>query len=116
MNLRILQLICLLSAGSLFALTGLRQFFSEPLAHPLPNALWFLIQVLPILLVVPGIVRLKPRSFLLAALAAMLYFGHGVLVSVTPDQRASGLWEVGFALILILSAAFSVRHLREAGA
>jgi len=116
MNLRGLQFLCLLSAGSLFALTGLRQFFLQPLANPLPNALWFLIQVLPVLLVLPGVLSLKPRSFLLAALAAMLYFSHGVLISVAPDQRSLGLWEVGFALALILSASFAVRHLRQADA
>ena len=37
MNLQGLQFLTLLAAGSLFALTGLRQFFVEPLASPVPN-------------------------------------------------------------------------------
>ena len=114
MNLRALQFLCLLCLGSLFALTGLRQFFMEPLAGTGTNLLWFLIQVLPLLAVTPGVLRLQARSFLLAALAAMLYFSHGVLVAVAPDMRTFGLWEVGFAMGLVLTASFSVRHLRMA--
>lgn len=116
MNLRSLQFLCLFCLGSLFALTGLKQFFIEPLASPGPNLLWFLVQVLPLLGVTPGILRLKARSYLLAALAAMLYFSHGVMVAIAPDMRTYGLWEVGFALGLVLTASFTVRHLRLAGA
>lgn len=114
MNLRGLQFLCLLCLGSLFALTGLKQFFIEPLASTLPNLLWFLVQVFPLLAVIPGVLRLKPRSYLLAALAAMLYFSHGVMVAITPDMRAYGLWEVGFSMGLVLCASFALRHLRAA--
>jgi uncharacterized membrane protein len=110
-DVRGLQLLSLLSAGSIFALTGLRQFFIEPLANPFPNFIWFVIQVLPILLVIPGMLRQKARSFLLAALAAMLYFSHGVLLAVSAELRSLGLWEVGFAVALVATATFAVRLL-----
>ena len=116
MNLRGLQFLCLLWIGSLFALTGLRQFFVEPLASSSSNLIWFAIQVLPLLLILPGVLRLIPRSFLLASLAAMLYFCHGVLQAVAPEDRVLGLWEVGFSLALVLTASFTVRHLRMAEA
>ena len=93
MNLRGLQFLCLLCLGSLFALTGLKQFFIEPLASTGTNLVWFLIQVLPLLAVTPGVLRLKARSYLLAVLAAMLYFSHGVLEATSTDMRAYGLWE-----------------------
>ena len=116
MNLRGLQFLTLLSIGSLFALTGLRQFFVEPLASEVPNLIWFAIQVLPLLLVLPGVLRLNPRSYLFAILAAMLYFCHGVLQAVSVEDRAIGLWEVGFSLALVLTASFALRHLRMAEA
>lgn len=116
MNLRALQFASLLWIGSLFALTGLRQIFVEPLETSTSNLIWFGIQVLPLLLVVPGILRLKARSFLLATLAAMLYFCHGVLQAVSVEDRLLGLWEVGFALALVLTSSFAVRHLRMAAA
>ncbi len=116
MNLRGLQFLCLLWIGSLFALTGLRQFFVEPLANPVPNLIWFLIQVLPLLAVLPGVLRLKIRSYLLATLAAMLYFFHGVLQAADPNDQVLGFWEVGFSLALVLTASFALRHLRMAAA
>jgi len=114
MNLRGLQFLCLFCLGSLFALTGLKQFFIEPLASAPSNLLWFLVQVLPLLAVTPGVLRLKARSFLLAVLAAMLYFSHGVMEATTADMRLYGLWEVGFAMGLVLTASFALRHLRLA--
>ncbi len=114
MNLRGLQFLTLLSIGSLFALTGLRQFFVEPLATPTSNLIWFGIQVLPLLLVLPGVLSLSPRSYLFAILAAMLYFLHGVLQAVSVEDRVIGLWEVGFAMALVLTASFALRHLRMA--
>ena len=116
MNLRGLQFLCLLWIGSLFALTGLRQFFVEPLANPIPNLIWFVIQVLPLLAVLPGVLSLRIRSYLFATLAAMLYFFHGVLLTVDPDDRTLGFWEVGFSLALVLTASFALRHLRMAQA
>jgi uncharacterized membrane protein len=114
MSLRGLQFLCLIWIGSLFALTGLRQFFVEPLASTTSNLIWFGIQVLPLLLVLPGILRLKPRSYLLATLVAMLYFCHGVLQAVSAEDRVLGLWEVAFSLALVLTGSFGLRHLRMA--
>ena len=102
MNLRGLQFLTLFFIGSLFALTGLRQFFVEPLASFSSNLIWFGVQVLPLLLVLPGVLRLVPRSYLLAILASMLYFCHGVLQAVSIEDRTLGLWEVGFSLALVL--------------
>jgi uncharacterized membrane protein len=116
MNLRGLQFLTLLAIGSLFALTGLRQFFVEPLASESSNLIWFGIQVLPLLLVLPGVLRLTPRSYLFAILAAMLYFCHGVLQTVSLEDRVMGLWEVAFSLALVLTASFALRHLRMAAA
>jgi uncharacterized membrane protein len=107
-----LQFLCLILVGSLFALTGLRQFFAAPLAGSGVNLLWFVVQVLPLLLVLPGILRLKVRSFFFAAMAGMLYFVHGILQAATPQLRAMGLWEVGFAMALVLAATYGTRQLR----
>lgn len=106
-----LQFLSLLLIGSLFALTGLRQFFVNPLPGTVANLLWFLAQVLPLLLVLPGIMRLRARAFFFAALVSMLYFTHGVLLTTTPDTRAMGLWEVGVAMLLVLVGSFGTRQL-----
>jgi len=114
--MRILQFVCVLLIGSLFALTGLRQFFVQPLASPTSNTLWFVIQVLPLLAVVPGVLRLRARSHLLAALASTLYFVHGVLLCATPQLRALGLWEIVFSVALLVAGSYAARHLSAADA
>ena len=110
-----LQLACLGLSGSLFALTGLRQFFVEPLATPSINALWFGIQVLPLLAVLPGVLRDSARSYLFAALASTLYFIHGVLLVATPELRAMGLWEAGFSVGLLIAGSYAARNSSSAG-
>jgi uncharacterized membrane protein len=110
------QFLALLLIGSLFALTGLRQFFVQPLASPVPNALWFLLQVAPLVAILPGILRLSGRGFFYAILAAMLYFIHGVMEAATADLRALALWEVGFATALVATGSLAMRRLnREQG-
>lgn len=109
--MRGLQFLTLLLIGSLFALTGLRQFFVEPLATSSSNVIWFVIQVLPLLAVLPGVLRMKVRSYFFAVVAAMLYFIHGVMLASTADLRALGLWEVVFATALMFTATWVMRRL-----
>jgi uncharacterized membrane protein len=106
-----LQFLCLLAAGSLFAVTGLRQFFVEPLDDAVSNAVWFLLQAAPVLLVVPGMLRNSRRGYFYAILAASLYFIHGTMEAATADQRALALWETAFAVGLIASASLAMRRL-----
>lgn len=106
-----LQFLALVMVGSLFAITGLRQYFVEPLDGDLSNTLWFVIQVLPLLLVLPGILRGSHRGYFYAILAATLYFIHGTMEAATADQRALALWETGFAVALIAVASLAMRRL-----
>jgi uncharacterized membrane protein len=115
-GIRGLLFLSLVGLGSLLALTGLRQLFIAPLDDPVSNAIWFLIQVLPLLGVLPGMLRLRARSFLLAALAAMLYFSHGVVLAVEPALRVLGVLEAVFAVGLVLTATYALRGIRRADA
>jgi uncharacterized membrane protein len=106
-----LQFVCLLMIGSLFSITGLRQFFVQPLETPWVNTLWFAVQVLPLILVLPGVLRGTSRGYFLSILAASLYFIHGTMEAATPDLRVMALWEVGFAVALIGAASLAMRRL-----
>lgn len=111
---QLLMFACLCMLGSLFALTGLRQFFVEPLDGTVSNVIWFVIQVLPLLAVLPGMLRQRYRSYFFAVLAGMLYFVHGVWLAAAAAHRTLGTWEVAFALLLILLCTYMVRLLRDA--
>jgi len=105
--------VALLLAGSLFALTGLRQFFVEPLASSSTNFIWFIIQVLPLVVVLPGFLRLQTRSAFYMILAAILYFIHGVLEAATPELRLLAGAEIIASVGLTAIATWMLRQLRE---
>ncbi len=105
-----LSLVC---AGSLLAVTGLRQFFIEPLASSSSNSVWFLIQILPLLLPLPGALRGQVRGMFLLCLVSSLYFIHAVLVINDEHLFLVALLEMIFALGLGICTAVFVRKRRE---
>ena len=106
-----LNFICI---GSLFALTGLRQFFIEPLANTSTNAVWFAIQVLPLLAILPGLMRRNINAHMYAILVSMLYFVHGVMLAATEPLRWFGLVEILVALAMTGVSTVLLKRLREA--
>ncbi len=105
--------LSLMMVGSLFAMTGLRQFFIEPLDDAGVNAAWFIIQLLPLLLPLPGVLRSSLRPVFFMCMSSMLYFIHGVLVVSDPEMLLFGVFEILFALGLCASTAIMVRKIRE---
>jgi len=105
--------IALLLIGSLFALTGLRQFFIQPLATTSSNVVWFLIQVSPLLIILPGLLSVSTRSAFYAIVVALLYFIHGVLIAATEPLRWFGVVEIIVACALIADATWLLRKWRE---
>jgi uncharacterized membrane protein len=108
--------VALLLLGSIVALTGLRQFFIEPLATRGVNVTWFVIQLLPLLAPLPGLLRLKLRSIFVLCMTSTLYFIHGVLLVFDPNMQLMGGFEIFFALGLTAVAALLVRKIRESEA
>ena len=102
--------------GSLISLTGLRQIFIQPLPDTWLNLIWFVIQILPLLLLLPGLMSGSLRSTFLLCLASLLYFIHGVMACFDPAIRILGAVEIVFSLALCATTAFLVRRMREAGA
>ncbi len=108
--------VALLLIGSLVALTGLRQFFIEPLATTSSNVIWFVVQLLPLLLPLPGVLGMRVRAIFVLCMATMLYFVHGVYVVSDPKLTLLGSLEIAFSLALCGVSAFMVRKMREAAA
>ncbi len=105
--------LSLMMVGSLFAMTGLRQFFIEPLDDAGVNAAWFVIQLLPLLLPLPGLLRGNLRPVFFMCMSSTLYFIHGVLVVSDPEMQLFGIFEILFALGLCATTAILVRKIRE---
>ena len=99
--------------GSLLGITGLRQFFIDPLPTTTLNAVWFFIQVLPLLLCLPSALRGQLKGMFFLCLVSTLYFIHGVLNVFDPALFYWGAAELFFALGLCGITALYVRKLWE---
>ncbi len=108
--------LAMMLTGSLIALTGLRQIFMQPLADDSVNMVWFIMQILPLLLTLPGVLRLTVNSTLMLCLVSLLYFTHGVLIVFDADTRLIGALEIVFSIGLCAVTAWMVRQLREQAA
>lgn len=116
MSVQGLMLLTYVCVGSLFAITGVRQLLLAPWDNTLANLVWFVIQVLPLLATLPGLMRGQIRSTFLLCLFALLYFVHGIMVIFEPELRPLGIVEACFALGLCTTTTYLVRRLREAEA
>ncbi len=91
----------------------MRQFFIEPLASASSNGIWFLIQVLPLLLALPGALKSELSSMFMLCLISSLYFIHAVLVISDDRLFLAASVELFFAIGLGVSSAIFVRKRRE---
>jgi uncharacterized membrane protein len=109
------QFLCLVLVGSLFAITGLRQFFVEPLAGSHEQRAVVRCRCCRCCSCCPRCCAAHSRGYFYAILAASLYFIHGTMEAATADQRALALWETGFAVALIATASLAMRRLNRDG-
>jgi uncharacterized membrane protein len=112
---RALQSTTLVCIAALLLLTAARQLLIDPLANVSVNAIWLLIQVLPLLAVIPGVLRLRVTGCFFTVLVGMLYFVHGVQASFGPTERGLDLWglaEAFLAVALVGFASYAIRALR----
>ena len=112
-SLRVISLACV---AALLALTSLRQLLVDPMPNATINLTWLGIQVLPLLAVTPGMLRLQTSSYFFAILVGMLYFVHGVQASFGPTHQHLNLWGLGeafLAVALVGFASYALRALRS---
>ena len=91
----------------------MRQFFLQPLGDGGANLVWFVLQVLPLLLPLIGVIRGGLRSTFFLCMASTLYFIHGVLIAFDAGYRLLGASEITFALVLCAATAMMIRRMRE---
>ena len=99
--------------GSLIGVTGLRQFIVDPIPVASVNAIWFFLQILPLLLCLPSAMQGKLKGMFFLCLVSILYFVHGILIIFDPSLFYWAVAELFFALALCVITALYVRKLRE---
>ncbi|MEM7100706.1 MAG: DUF2069 domain-containing protein [Pseudomonadota bacterium] len=105
--------LSLVMMGSLVAVTGLRQLFFDPIPSTGTNIAWFIVQLIPLLVPLPGFLRGSLTSTFILCLASLLYFIHGVMLAFDPELSLLGICEVFFAVGLTGTTTMVTRKLRE---
>ena len=106
-------LIIFILVGSLCAITGLRQFLLDPIGQAHLDLLWFGLQLLPLLMLLPGLIRARRKAFMYCALVSLFYFVHGIMLSTNPELQRLGILEAGLALVLTTIASLAARAASE---
>ncbi|HDZ56245.1 MAG TPA: DUF2069 domain-containing protein [Pseudomonas xinjiangensis] len=100
-------LACASYAALLITLLIYNAFFAE--LHGANPIIIIGVQVVPLLIFLPGIVTGNPRVHAFLAFAINLYFIHGVLVCFQPGREGYGALLVAFSLLYFLAALGFVR-------
>ena len=101
--------------GSLFALIGLQRFFVDPLGSTTANLVVFFVQVLPLLILAPGVAAGRPTMYFWGSLASTLYVLHGVLQITAPDNRLMGIFGLTFALGWFITSVLALKAAPKRG-
>ena len=94
---------------AIVAMTALQVAWHGWLAPPASMSPWLLaaVFVLPLLPAWVALARRSPRAPFWGALAALLYFCHGVMIAwAAPAERTLGLVETALAAALIVAASW----------
>lgn len=110
-----------LSLASFVALAALLLIWNLGYAAVPNSLLWAVLafQMLPLLLLAPGIIGGHPRTHSWACFVVNLYFIQGVLAAFDPSKQLFGWLEILFSLSLFTSALFYTRwcaHYQRIGA
>ncbi|GAB5498856.1 MAG: DUF2069 domain-containing protein [Pseudohongiellaceae bacterium] len=92
-----------------FALNSVLSLPELSLAMPV---IW-LLQTLPLLIFLPGLLRTRPRSFAWLSFVILLYFMHAVLLAFEPERRWLGVLEALLCTSLFTLLVIFIRQYRD---
>lgn len=97
------------ASSSLIALIALCVSWELVLAPLRPEGSWLVLKVLPLLMVLPGILKQKVRTYQVVSLLVWIYFAEGTTRATSDPAAASQLlaW-LEVALCVVLFTAVSV--------
>ena len=73
----------------------------------------WLLQTLPLLIFLPGLVQGKARSYAWMSFVVLLYFVHGVLLAFDAQRRWLGLVEVTLCVLMFICLIVFIRRYRS---
>ena len=105
---RTTRFVAVLALLALFALCLAWELWLAPLR---PGGSWLALKALPLLLPLPGLLRLRMLSYRKTALFIWLYFVEGV-VRATSDRAPSSWYALAEVLLVLVLFAACTAHVR----
>ena len=102
-----------ISLGSLIGLFGVNTFFVEPAASQATQFAIFAAYTLPIVVCLPGLIRLGLVSTFCLCMLTMVFFTQGVVLAYEEPASLFAWAEIVLSLALCTTTAFLLRHIRE---
>ncbi|MCY4183108.1 MAG: DUF2069 domain-containing protein [Gammaproteobacteria bacterium] len=101
----------LAAIAALLLLVFLRTGLSLPMASLAGITAWT-IQALPLLALLPGLRRGRPRSYAWLGFVIQLYFIHGVILAFAPARLAWGLAQILLSALIFAGLISFIRRWR----
>lgn len=73
----------------------------------------WLIQTVPLLIFLWGLLRSNPRTYAWMCFVVLLYFTHGVLLAFDPSRRWLGITETLLCIVMFVAMILFIRQYRE---
>lgn len=73
----------------------------------------WLIQTVPLLIFLRGLLRSNPRTYAWMCFVVLLYFTHGVLLAFDPSRRWLGITETLLCIVMFVAMILFIRQYRE---
>ena len=105
----------IITLASVFALIALILFWNLVLSPPetAPVAVLLVAYLLPLLMILPGLLRNRTNVLIAAALISLIYLTHALVILASGGGRSwPAMAEAGLAMTLLISASLQARWQR----
>ena len=110
--LGLLKKIVLAAVVAMMLLLSYNTLISPPIGK-LPNLTMWVIQLLPLAILLPGLIRGGHRSYALLCFLVMIYFMAAVINAFTPGYTWPPYVEIALIAIIFVAALLYARYVRR---
>lgn len=106
-----IRLILITLFAALVAYFAINSYMALGLSPALP-VIW-IVQTLPLLIFLPGLLKGKARTYAWLSFVVLLYFIHGVLLAFDEQRRWLGVIEVSLCVLMFVYLVLFIRNYRD---
>lgn len=112
-KLGLFRKVTLASVAALMLLLSYNTLVAPPIGKQTNTTIW-IIQLLPLAILVPGLIKGGYRSYALLCFVVMIYFMAAVINAFTPGYTWPPLVEIALVCIIFVASLLYARYVRRA--